>query len=69
MTILTFFAIAPIIVIVTLLLASASMDEKDPAFVAVLILFLWIIAIISFKNGADWQHAHTLERYTLTAKP
>ena len=69
MTILTFFAIVPVVVIVTLVLVSVFMNEKDPAFVALLILFVWIIVIISFKNGADWQHAHTLERYTLTAKP
>lgn len=69
MTILTFFAVAPMFVIVTLLLVSVFMGVPDPAFVAVLILFLWIIVIISFKNGADWQHTHTLERYILTAKP
>ena len=69
MTILTFFAVAPMFVIVTLVLVSVFMNEKDPAFIAVLILFLWIIVIISFKNGADWQHAQTLENYILTAKP
>ena len=69
MTILTFFAIAPLFVIMTLVLVSVFMGVPDPALGAVLILFLWTIVIIAFKNGADWQHAYTLENYILTAKP
>lgn len=68
MTLLTFIAVVPIIVVAVLLLTAILLDEASPAFIAFLIAVFWAVAMFAFNSGAKWQHAHTLENYTLSPK-
>jgi len=68
MTPLTFVAIFPLIVIAVLILTAIGIESPGLALIAAFLLMLWFISAASFKHGADWQHAYTIENYNIKPK-
>ena len=66
MTVLTFIAIVPIIVILTLLICASITSSRETARTAVLLTIFWVIVGVAFDAGCKWQRAYTLGNYTLT---
>lgn len=66
MTVLTFIAIVPIIVILTLLICASATRNEGPAMAAVILVFLYGVFSSGFQIGSKWQRAYTLDNYTLT---